>query len=210
MRAHAVAGASPPPPASCISVAISHADAMCSARETGKGWRTTATGGGRRRTKTTSARTRTGDVAAEAGQRGLRWHRNGRPWWSVAVRQRWAVRPVFGLCDCRGGRLAAWPDERRDAPRLRPPHEPHGLSPLRCDRGRESALASRCRSPWLHMCSWRGTDVCSAGSYGRRPTHRVLRGHGSMVYLGEAAASARSARLYRGCLGAHTVPWREG
>eukprot|EP00964_Phaeocystis_antarctica_P044375 scaffold25508_cov69-Phaeocystis_antarctica.AAC.2 len=33
MRAHAVAGASPPPPASCISVAISHADAMCSATE---------------------------------------------------------------------------------------------------------------------------------------------------------------------------------
>eukprot|EP00964_Phaeocystis_antarctica_P087144 scaffold55253_cov61-Phaeocystis_antarctica.AAC.3 len=40
MRAHAVAapfsseeGASPPPPASCISVAISHTDAMCSATE---------------------------------------------------------------------------------------------------------------------------------------------------------------------------------
>ena len=33
MSAHAVAGASPPPPASCISVAISHADAMCSATE---------------------------------------------------------------------------------------------------------------------------------------------------------------------------------
>eukprot|EP00964_Phaeocystis_antarctica_P037554 scaffold21462_cov64-Phaeocystis_antarctica.AAC.1 len=31
MRAHAVAGASPPSPASCISVAISHADAMCTA-----------------------------------------------------------------------------------------------------------------------------------------------------------------------------------
>ena len=28
-----MAGASPPPPASCISVAISHADAMCSATE---------------------------------------------------------------------------------------------------------------------------------------------------------------------------------
>eukprot|EP00964_Phaeocystis_antarctica_P076829 scaffold47558_cov71-Phaeocystis_antarctica.AAC.4 len=61
------------------------------------------------------------------------------------------------------------------------------------------------------MCSWRGIDVCSAGSYGRRTTNRMLCGeaHRSMVYLGGAAASARSTRLYRGCLGAHAVSWRE-
>eukprot|EP00964_Phaeocystis_antarctica_P091262 scaffold58498_cov60-Phaeocystis_antarctica.AAC.3 len=69
-------------------------------------------------------------VAAEAGQRGRRWHRSGRPWWCVAAGQCWD-HPEVGLCDCRGGRVAAWPDGRRDAPRFRPPHEPHGLSPLR-------------------------------------------------------------------------------
>ena len=31
-----------------------------------------------------------------------------------------------GLCDCRGGRVAPRPDGRRDAPRLRPPHQPLG------------------------------------------------------------------------------------
>jgi len=30
------------------------------------------------------------------------------------------------------------------------------------------------------------------------------------IYLGEAAASARSTRLDKGCLGAHAVSWREG
>merc|ERR1712194_199697 len=30
------------------------------------------------------------------------------------------------------------------------------------DRDKVRALANRCRSPWLHMCSWRGIDVCSA------------------------------------------------
>ena len=69
-------------------------------------------------------------VAAEAGERGRRWHRNGRHWWRVAVRQRWGRRSAeVGLCDRRGGRVAAWLDERRDAPRLRPPHEPHAFAP---------------------------------------------------------------------------------
>merc|ERR1711935_1012085 len=44
------------------------------------------------------------------------------------------------------------------------------------DRDKVRALANRCRSPWLHMCSWRGIDVCSAGPYERRPTFWVLHG----------------------------------
>ena len=76
--------------------------------------------------------TNAGSQLSEAGERSQRWHRSGRHWRCVAVRQRWKspYREV-GLCDRRGGRMAAWPDERRNVPRLRPPHEPHGLSPLR-------------------------------------------------------------------------------
>merc|ERR1712194_126529 len=49
--------------------------------------------------------------------------------------------------------------------------------PLCCDRGTASAPAIRYRSPWLHMCSWRGIDVCLAGSYtGGGPPDWVLRG----------------------------------
>merc|ERR1712021_30622 len=48
--------------------------------------------------------------------------------------------------------------------------------PLCCDRSTESAPAIRYRSPWLHMCSWRGIDVCLAGSYGRGPTRGVVEG----------------------------------
>merc|ERR1712085_204250 len=67
--------------------------------------------------------------------------------------------------------------------------------------------------PWLTGAVRLGC-TCAAGAvstYARQdptgggPPYRVLRGetHSSMVYLGEAAASARSTRLDKGCLGAH-------
>eukprot|EP00964_Phaeocystis_antarctica_P130445 scaffold94307_cov54-Phaeocystis_antarctica.AAC.1 len=97
-------------------------------------------------------------LPAQAAERGRRWHRGGRPWWRVAVRQRWDLRqlqrgqPGVGLCDCRGGRVAAWPDERRDAPRLRPPHEPAAAIPAAI--AAIAAIAAAAIAAAIFLQSW--------------------------------------------------------
>ena len=61
-----------------------------------------------------------------------------------------------------------------------------------------ASMTNRCRSPWLHMYVQLARHRRMLGRILREEAHPIgccVVTHRSMVYLGEAAASARSTRL---------------
>merc|ERR1712129_606470 len=81
----------------------------------------------------------------------------------------------------------------------------HRHTNLSAVTGAQSPPPIRYRSPWLHICSWRGIEVCLAGSYGRRPTRLgAARGEtpteAQYILSGQRPAQ-RSTRLLKNCLG---------